>query len=229
MKMAAHGYQTRGKRVDYKELNKVVLPRAIREKKSRLYSVEIVEQNVLAGKVKIHYVGYSSSEDEWRDAADVVDLCEAQPSYLISPSFNLYQELALMIKASLQSSRKESPEVKITMNFDKVQFDGGIRQLGKLKSDKRGIKKYTIDCYSDLDSLLGRKWFIRGINESGDFCYVMLETVCFYMSEKSPLIDYQPDGSRFRKQLYFRGYNLVFSFVRGDGVASNFNQIFMMS
>ena len=127
MKMAAHGYQTRGKRVDYKELNKV-LPRAIREKKSRLYSVEIVERNVLAGKVKIHYVGYSSSDDEWRDAADVVDLCEAQPSYLISPSFSLYQELALMIKASLQSSRKESPEVKITMDFDKVQLnvDGGI-------------------------------------------------------------------------------------------------------
>lgn len=74
MKMAAHGYQTRGKRVDYKELNQVVLPRAIREK-SRLYSVEIVERNVLAGKVKIHYVGYSSSEDEWCDAADVVDLC----------------------------------------------------------------------------------------------------------------------------------------------------------
>ena len=149
MKMAAHGYQTRGKRVDYRELNKVVLPRATREKKSRLYSVEIVERNVLAGKVKIHYVGYSSSDDEWRDAADVVDLCEAQPSYLISPSFSLYQELALMIKASLQSSRKESPEVKITMNFDKVQFDGGIRQLEKLKSDERGIKKYTIDCYSD--------------------------------------------------------------------------------
>ena len=58
---------------------------------------------------------------------------------------------------------------------------------------------------------------------------VMLETVHFYMSEKSPLIDYQPDGSKFRKQLYFRGYNLVLSFVRGDGVASNFNQIFMMS
>ena len=58
------------------------------------------------------------------------------------------------------------------------------------------------NCYSDLDSLLGKKWFIRGINESGDFCYVMLETVRFYMSEKSPHIDYQPDGSKFKKMLY---------------------------
>ena len=45
-----------------------------------------------------------------------------------------------------------------------------------------------------------------------------------------PLADYHPteDGSGFKKKLYFRGYNLVFSFVRGDGVTSNFNQIFMM-
>ena len=42
---------------------------------------------------------------------------------------------------------------------------------------------------------------------------VMLETVHFYMSEKSPLIDYQPDGSKFRKQLYFRGYNLASFFI----------------
>lgn len=103
-----------------------------------------------------------------------------------------------MIKASLQSSRKESPEVKITMNFDKVQFYGGIQQLGKLKSDERGIKKYTIDCYSDLDSLLGRKWFIRGINESGDFCYVMLET--FYLRNLPSLTTSRMDqnsGSSF--------------------------------
>ena len=74
---------------------------------------------------------------------------------------------------------------------------------------------YTIRHYSDLYSLLGSKWFIRGINENGDFCYVVLDTVMFYLSERLPLVDYQPteNGSGLKK-LYFRGYSLVFSFVR---------------
>ena len=157
-------------------------------------------------------------------------MSEDQPSHLLSSSYSLYQELALLIKTSLQSSRKGNPEVKLSMSFDKVQFDGGIRQLGTLKCEERGVKKYTIRHYSDLDSILGRKWFIRGVNEHGDFCYVMRDTVRFYLSERQPLTDYQPtgDGARFKKKLYFRGYSLIFSFVRGDGVASNFNQIFMM-
>ena len=64
--------------------------------------------------------------------------------------------------------------------------------------------------------------------ENGDFCYVVLYR--FYLSERLPLADYQPteDRSGFKKKLYFRGYSLVFSFVRDDGVASNFKQIFMM-
>ena len=59
---------------------------------------------------------------------------------------------------------------------------------------------------------------------------MVLDTVRFYLSERLPLADYQPteDGSGFKKKLYFRGYSLVFSFVRDDGVASNFKQIFMM-
>ena len=40
----------------------------------------------------------------------------------------------MLIKSSLQSSRKGNPEIKLTMSFDKVQFDGGIRQLGILKT-----------------------------------------------------------------------------------------------
>ena len=228
---ATSHYQTRGNRVNYKELTKVVLPRAVREKQeTKLYSVNIVEQNPTTHKVKIHYIGYDSCEDEWRDEGDIVDLSEAQPSHLLSSNYSLYQELALLIKTSLRSPRKENPEVKISMSFDKLQFDGGIRKLGTLKREERGVNKYAIRHYSDLDSLLGSKWFIRGINENGDFCYVVLDTVRFYLSERLPLVDYQPteNGSGLKKKLYFRGYSLVFSFVRNDGVASNFKRIFMM-
>ena len=55
--------------------------------------------------------------------------------------------------------------------------------------EQRGQEKYTIK-YSDLDEFLGSKWFICGIDSNGDFCYVMLKTVCFYLSKKSTLVDF---------------------------------------
>ena len=136
---------TRGNRVNYKELTKVILPRAVREKQeTKLYSVNIVERNSTTYKVKIHYIGYDSCEDEWRNEGDIVDLSEAQPSHLLSSNYSLYQELALLIKTSLRSPSRENPEVKICTGFDKLQFDGGIQKLGTLKHEERGDEKYTI-------------------------------------------------------------------------------------
>ena len=83
--------------------------RAVREKQeTKLYSVNIVEQNPTTHKVKIHYIGYDSCATEWRDEGDIVNLSEAQPRHLLSSNYNLYQELALSIKASLHSPRKEN-------------------------------------------------------------------------------------------------------------------------
>ena len=75
--------------MNYKELTKVGLPRAVREKQadSRLYSVDVVGRNPLTHKVKIHYIGYDSDQDEWRDEADLVDISGSQPSHLLSPAF----------------------------------------------------------------------------------------------------------------------------------------------
>ena len=79
-------------------------------------------------------------------------------------SVNTYnqQQLALKIKMNLQSSRKCDPEVKIVMDFDKLLLNVGLKQLCTLKSRKKGLEKYAITKYSDLDALLGSKWFIRG-------------------------------------------------------------------
>ena len=221
--------------MDYKASNDIVLPVAKKchrpRQKSELYPIEVIERDDEAKRVKVHYTGYGSSDDEWKDEDDIVDLtqgCDVEPTHLITPTFNLYQQLALKIKGSLQSSRKGTPEVRIVMDFDKLQFDGGIRRVGTLKT-KKGHDKFAIKNYSDLDEFLGRKWFIRGINSNGDFCYAMLETVRFYLSQKPPLVDFYPEDQHFKKKLYHRGYNLVFSFVRVDGVASNFHSIYTMS
>ena len=48
-----------------------------------LYPVEVLEHE--AGKVKIHYIGYGSSDDEWKEEEELVDLSE--PTYLLSNIF----------------------------------------------------------------------------------------------------------------------------------------------
>ena len=98
-----------------------------------MYAIEIIGHDTTAGKVKVHYVGYASDEDKWRDAGDIVDL--TPPKSLLLSTFSLYQELALVlkIKRSLQGHRKANPKISIEMDFDKMLYDGGLKRLGTLK------------------------------------------------------------------------------------------------
>ena len=134
--------------------------------------------------MKIHYIGYGSSDDEWKEEGELVDICE--PTYLLSDTFSLHQELALAIKSRLQSTRRGSPEVKIVMDFDKTVYESGLKVLGTLKKRERGIDKYVINNYSDLDTILGEKWYMRGLNVNGDFCYVIKECLLLSHQESSP-------------------------------------------
>ena len=98
---------------------------------------------------------------------------------------------------ALKSSRKASSEAKIELPFDQTKFDE-IKGKGTLKKKHRGKEIYGITKYGDLDNLLGSKWFIRGLNENGDFCYAILNTVAFYLKGRINIVDYKPneeDGS----------------------------------
>ena len=59
------------------------------------------------------------------------------------------------------------------MDFDKAVYESGLKVLGTLKKSERGVDKYVIKNYSDLDTVLGKKWYIRGLNINGDFCYAI--------------------------------------------------------
>ena len=85
---------------------------------------------------KVHYVGFDSSYDEWKEKSGIVDLTEDSGEHLhshIIECFSLYEELGVKIKASLNSGRKESPIVCIDMPFDKIEFDGGLKLHGTEK------------------------------------------------------------------------------------------------
>ena len=65
---------------------------------------------------------------------------------------------------------------------------------------------------------------IRGINPKGDFCYVILSTLEYYLHKREPLKEYFPsDGSdEFNLKVRDLGYMLVLVFVRGDGTREEF-------
>ena len=210
---------TKKKTINFRELADIKLPKAERAKRldpDALYDVQILERDVANGKVKIHFVGYSSSYDEWRSVSELVDKAIGVEEDI---PFSLHEELASRIKASLSSSRKSSPEVKIEMPFDKQLFDKGLRtKAWEVDCTVRGNKLYTISCYDDLDDLLGKNWHIRGLNPAG---YPLLDTIRFYIRRRRPLVEYAPisgpaDGTR--KVEKKQGFILVFLFVRGDGL-----------
>ena len=60
-------------RKNYRMLSDTPLPRAQTAKcQNKLYELEIVDEDESSGKVKVHYTGYGSEDDEWRDREDIV-------------------------------------------------------------------------------------------------------------------------------------------------------------
>ena len=133
--------------------------------------------------------------------------------------FNLHNELAYQIKASLNSKSRSDVDVRIELSFDRFLFIGGLQQAGKFIKRNRGHDVYTIRKFSSLAPLLGHQWHLRVLNKQMDFCYVVLETVQFYLHQRPAIEDVDPartvDG----------GYVLVFRFIRGDGVRPNWDDI----
>jgi len=93
-------------RPNYKFLADIELPKAKRSctKKDKLYAVTIVGRQ--GTKLKVHYVGYGSQYDEWRDKADIVPLDRSKKSDAdaerdcnpVPRPFSLYSELRNKIK-----------------------------------------------------------------------------------------------------------------------------------
>lgn len=72
--------------------------------------------------------------------------------------------------------------------------------------------------YQDLNKLLGIHWHYRGLNVNGDFSFVLLNTVEYYLCKRRSLKEYVPTQSgKVVEQCRAMGYMLVFSFVKVNG------------
>ena len=108
------------------------------------------------------------------------------------------------------------------LELDKLMFDGGLKARGV----SVGSGKFTIRQHSDLQDILGANWYYRGLNGHGDFCYVILQSVRYYLYKRRPLADYQPlqeSQELCSKTVLQPGYMLAFDFVRGDGTREDFH------
>jgi len=221
-------------------MNDIALPRIrrSRERRDKLYPIEVVERQ--GSRVKIHYVGYNDDNDEWREFSEIVPLStpvnnssdtnvntSTIPVPPIIQPYNLYSELGIKIKQSLTCGRKDSPLVKITMGFDYFLFTGGLQPAGIATKTVRGVVHYRIQKYSDLDLLLGTQWHYRGINKHGDYGYVVLSSIEFYLHKRRSLVSYYPPetpGQPITSSKQDIGYLLTFSFQRRYGNSATFGR-----
>ena len=228
---------------DYREKKESDIPAPYRKKihhkiKDNLFPIEVVEEDTDSARYKVHYIGYSSAYDEWRERDAIVDIEDPHPQdpnpedpnpenlvFYDIGRFSLYRELATRVKSALNSSRKASPIVRIDLPFDKIEFDGGLRVYGVKKCFIRGAQHYGISKFQDLNQLLGVDWHCRGININGDFCYVILNTVEFFLYHRRSLKEFVPSADGGVKEICrHTGDMLVFSFVKGDGTPAQFGK-----
>jgi len=231
-------------RVGNKGVNTV---REVDDTSRPLYRLEIIEEDTESSdRVKIRYIGYGSQFDEWRQRSEIVELSEndtddgnEQPSMAASSTtksntpprlmpYSLVVVVAHRIKDLLISSRRGSPVCTFIMPFDKVVFDSlAIRGVVERCEVHRPTRKtYTIPHLNSFDDLFGERWYIRGLNLAGDFCYVTPGSVEFSLKQRKGKADYQlqADGTLLKKY-YGECYQLAFSFIRGDGTSSQWHEV----
>ena len=197
---------------------------------NKLYPTSIVQRD--GSRVKIHYVGYSDGYDEWREVGDILSESGNPPDDIQTPqqqiqSYSLYKELSIKIKQHLTCGKKQSPLVKINMGFDHLLFVGDLQATGIAKTSVRGITRYKIQAYNDLDFLLGTNWHYRGIKKNGDYVYIVLDSVEYYLSKRPTVVEYMPPQSANNTITAVHtdaGYSLTFSFARRHGNVSTFGK-----
>lgn len=231
-----------GDKTSYKDLVHVELPRDTRTRKrtptvsrrcEKIFPIEIVEKE--GSKVKVHYIGYSKKYDEWKDEEEILDgrdaghLAKNEANGLICKPYSLYEDLSIKIKRALTCRRSGSPLVKITMPFDVLLFNGGLKLAGKPSKKVLGVQYFEINHYKDLNHLLGKYWHVRGLNSSGDYSFAIKDTIQFAIKRGKPLADYtvHHDGDSevsAIKSVIDTGHCLTFSFTEGYGNSVTFGK-----
>ena len=104
------------------------------------------------------------------------------------------------------------------LSFNPLHFDSLILRATK--------EVYSLSCLTKLDDLLGDRWYIRGINSAGDFCYVEPDSVRFYLKFLKLKPDFQmKKDSTLTKRCFGMKSQLVFQFIRSGGTSQQWGSV----
>lgn len=204
------------------------------KKDKNLYEVEVTEVDKERNLVRIHYKGYSEKYDEWRPFG------VGQESYFpfvrqermpvpdadsLDERTELFKhKLYTEVKRKLYSGRRDDVNVRIEVDVDEDVF---IHILGNLLPGvkERGRIVYHLQSNRLLDAVIGLKWDERIFNTNGDFAYVIEKTTTFWLSKKSSVVEFKVlgDGKYIQSEIEDT-YQVIFTFVRGDGNRTQYNQ-----
>ena len=188
------------------------------ERDNKFYDIEIKEIDHENKKRKLHFKGYSTRHDEWRDLKEtsagnfpVVMLEKLETSSeetLGERSRKLQTTLYLKIKRKLKSVRRDDPEVRLEIPFpsklsntcssitEEHVFDNLLGKLGNIVT-RRGKIVHQIRDNSILSELLGKCWALRTKNGMGDIKAVRNGTLEYQLHRKPPLNNFAPIGGKF--------------------------------
>ncbi len=85
------------------------------------------------------------------------------------------------------------------MAFDKLLFNGGLKQEGVILGNSYGHEVHCIRDFSSLNGLLGECWWYRCLNTHCNFCYINIDTVQFYLDTRRSVGEYNPEKSKWKK------------------------------
>ena len=178
-------------------------------------------------------MGFDAKFDEWRSCEEMSTsqcigsvrrrFCAGHVS-LEDRSSLFFDRLARKVKHQLFATKKESPEIRIEEVIERDIYDAYLTQVGDFKWVK-GKKVHCVEKAEDehFCGLLGLKWNERILNRNGDFSYVVRGTIQFWLHQKSPIKEFFSVGKQFVENEIENDLVLVFTFVRGDGVNSEYN------
>lgn len=209
--------------VDYKRLaGGPDLPNASGGRKqtwstSKLFPLEVTDSNLVDNKlmVKVHYTDPEWSHerfDEWRDAADIVDIPASYIQYNNEIKDLFLTKLRLSVKEALHCQRKVDSIVNIVCDIPRDLFP-------VVFNTPLTFSKHRLDNLDDWNSILGASWNYRIVNSKGDFAFVTTGTVSFWIRERRPLEEFNADGCL---ELLHRGFIFHVKFGRGLGNKHDF-------
>lgn len=196
--------------------------------------MQIIDRDKDLNRVKIHFVGYSSDFDEWRDGNDFIksensNLGRLLPQFIPSEdslpdrASALLNHLSKEIKFALFSTKRETPDVRIEERIDMDIYHKYLQHIGVVKKF-RWRDVHCVENNFDLCGLLGNRWYERIQNFNGDLdCYVIPGTVRFWLLEKKAIKEFFYIGDNLIESHIENDLQIIFTFVRGDGVKVDYH------